>query len=332
MTQLEDKYNEQDANYIKRRQQQIKNVRYMVYAFVIGILLLVFQPLFTQAVDKVRWVGATKKMTSLSSWNPIDNLFKARGEGGLLNEIDQLDSDITSLKNEIVLVESVLAIVKHLDNEQKQNTISLCLNFSQCDGVPSSLMSHTTLLRNYIILDRLQGEKMDFDQKMVLKSIAEFLLRSTWGVSNGELLSINFSPVITIDETLRLYKLPFTLTANFPNKNFLMTFLGNVDTKMNFDLPILYALDNMSYDAMEYEDEQTVTITMWAYYYVGDPKKINQDHAVAEGEEAWDLGVLADLIEGDDWTEPSAPSDDPGTDTQVEEWGSWVLLEDSLEP
>ncbi|MBP7848046.1 hypothetical protein KA013_02385 [Patescibacteria group bacterium] len=56
MTQLEDKYNEQDANYLVRRQKQIKNVRYMVYTFVVGIMLLIFQPMFATMVDKVRGV------------------------------------------------------------------------------------------------------------------------------------------------------------------------------------------------------------------------------------------------------------------------------------
>lgn len=54
MTQLEQKYSEQDANFIKRRQKQVKNVRYMVYAFVVGIVLFLFQPVFAKTVDKVR--------------------------------------------------------------------------------------------------------------------------------------------------------------------------------------------------------------------------------------------------------------------------------------
>lgn len=97
----------------------------------------------------------------------------------MLNEIDALDKQIADTQKTIQEVKSTLAIVRHLNNLQKQNTIASCLNTNQCNGVPPSLMPHLTLLRNYIILDRLQGEKMDFDQKMVLRSINEFLFKNS---------------------------------------------------------------------------------------------------------------------------------------------------------
>ncbi len=313
MTQLEDKYNEQDANYIKRRQKQIKNVRYMVYTFVVGISLLIFQPIFSTSVDKVRWAWAAKKMTSMSAGNPINNITKGRGEGGLLNEIDTLDASIIQIQEQIKAVDATLAIVKHLDNEQKQNTIALCLNTEQCSGVPASLTPHLTLLRNYIILDRLQWdwEKMDFDQKMVLKSISEFLLKSPWGIVNGELQSINFTAPAVVDANLRLYKLSFNLSVDFSNKELLLAFLENVDTKMDFNIPILYAIDNVSYDAMSYEDPQTVMIGMSAYYYVWEKKIITQEHAAADGKDEWDLGDLAELINAGDSGNTVLPDQQP---------------------
>ncbi len=318
MTQLEDKYNEQDANYIKRRQKQIRNVRYMVYTFVVGIMLLIFQPMFAKSVDKVRGIWAAKAMLSLSSGNPIDNITKSRWEGGLLNEIDLLDVEIKQIQDDIKKVEWTLAIVNHLDNEQKQNTVALCLNVKQCAGVPASLMPHLTLLRNYIILDRLQGEKMDFDQKVVLKSVSEFLTRSAGGVQNGQIESINFSAPEVVSPELNLHKLSFNLTIEFPEKSSLIAFLANVDTKVNFDFPVLYAVDSVSYDAMEYEDSQTVLVSMWAYYYVWEPKVIKKDHAAA-GEEVGDLNDLADLINGDQPQPQDAPTDVQPTEEKLPE-------------
>ncbi|MBP7848045.1 hypothetical protein KA013_02380 [Patescibacteria group bacterium] len=149
-----------------------------------------------------------------------------------------------------------------MDNEQKQNTVASCLNSKQCGGVPASLMPHLTLLRNYIILDRLQAEKMAFDQRTVLKSISEFLVKSAGGGLNGQIESINFSAPTVVDSSLSLYKLPFNLTIEFPSKSMLFAFLSNVDTKVNFEFPILYAVDSVSYDAMEYENAQTVLVSM----------------------------------------------------------------------
>ncbi len=314
MTQLEDKYNEQDANYIIRRQKQIKNVRYMVYTFVIGIILLIFQPMFATVVDKVRGEWAAKKMISLSG-SPIDNITKSRWEGGLLNEIDKLDAQVIVIQAEIQKVEGTLAIVNHLDNEQKQNTVASCLNLKQCGGVPASLMPHLTLLRNYIILDRLQAEKMDFDQRVVLKSISEFLVKSAGGGVNGQVEAINFSAPTVVDPALSLYKLPFNLTIEFPSKSMLLAFLSNVDTKVNFEFPILYAVDSVSYDAMEYENAQTVLVSMWAYYYVWEPKVVNKDHAAA-GEQEADLEDLAELINGG---QPTAEQPVAGEEKQAEE-------------
>ncbi len=315
MTQLEDKYNEQDAHYVQRRQKQVKNVRYMVYCFVMGILLLIFQPLFSNAVDKVRGEGAAKQMISLKAWNPINNLTKARGEGGLLNEVDRLNWVIDTVITESSAIEGVIAIVNQLDNQQKQNTIATCLNAGQCDGVPASLKPYLTLLRNYIILDRLEGEKMDFNQKMVLKSINQFLIKNSWTLAGTDIAGVNFTPPSLVDPALNLYRLPFTLTVDFQNEAQLFTFLTNVDTKMTFELPILYAIDKVGYDAMEYEDPQTVTITMSAYYYVGAPKNIVKEHASADGKDGGDLWDLAELMNGEG-----------GAEIQAE---AWVVPEDT---
>lgn len=61
-----------------------------------------------------------------------------------------------------------------------------------------------------------------------------------------------------------------------------MAFVNNVDTKMTFNLPILYSIDEMSYDAMDYEEEQSVSISMSAYYYVGEPKVIVEEHTAGD--------------------------------------------------
>lgn len=143
---------------------------------------------------------------------------------------------------------------------------------------------------------------MDFDQRVVLKSISEFLVKAPGGGLNGQIESINFSAPTIVDPTLSLYKLPFNLTIEFPSKSMLLAFLSNIDTKVNFEFPVLYAVDSVSYDAMEYENAQTVLVSMWAYYYVGPPKVVNKDHAAA-GEQEADLEDLAELINGGQPTE-----------------------------
>jgi hypothetical protein len=66
-----------------------------------------------------------------------------------------------------------------------------------------------------------------------------------------------------------LYSIPIRLQASFENKDHLLSFIENVDKNVleSKSYRILYKIDEIGYDIMEYDQEQLVDIKIHAFYY-----------------------------------------------------------------
>jgi hypothetical protein len=62
-----------------------------------------------------------------------------------------------------------------LETPEKQNTILNCVNWQKCEGIEVGLLDRLDLLRSFLMIDSLTTEKLNFDQKFVLRNINEFL-------------------------------------------------------------------------------------------------------------------------------------------------------------
>jgi hypothetical protein len=77
--------------------------------------------------------------------------------------------------------------VRNLETPEKQNTILDCVNWQKCEGIEVGLLDRLDLLRSFLMIDSLTTEKLNFDQKFVLRNINEFLSTQ---VGRGQLVTV----------------------------------------------------------------------------------------------------------------------------------------------
>ncbi len=189
------------------------------------------------------------------------------GEGWLRNEVVSLDAQSMDIEKRIQQATSEQKVVTWMNTKGNADKILACLNNDQCSALPDALKRNLSLLRTYMVVDELKVKKMDFDQKLFLKNINEFLLRNSNGTMNGKLLSITFWEPKVLNAKEKVYKLPLTMRIEFEHKSRVLSFLRNVEKRVTFASPIYYTIDAMNYDIVNYGTKQQVDVTMNAYFY-----------------------------------------------------------------
>ena len=114
---------------------------------------------------------------------------------------------------------------------------------------------------------------MPVDEKKILTNINEYLTKKTstsptvkTSSRNGFLNSITIGD--PVDEWWVLSSVPIRINITFINKDSLLSFIDNVEKNVLDDpeYRILYKLDEVSYDIVNYSDKQQVDILMNAYF------------------------------------------------------------------
>lgn len=265
MTELSQRISKQQLQeeaQIELRKHHIKIWRYRVYIFFLLVIAIFIEPYFTQSIEDVRWVGASKiSLTNISWW------FQQRGEWGKFSELEQVKKQITETKGQIEKTKIEIAIVNNLQNPSKQNTILNCINANICDAIQPELIERMDLLRSYLIVNKLSAEKLDFDQKFILRNINEFLIQEAWKRQLVELTNINFGEPKEIKPEFKLYTIPVHLEISYSDNNDFMEFLRNIERRMSPTLPIMRRIETVSYDIVNYLDSQEVAMDMSIYYF-----------------------------------------------------------------
>ena len=113
---------------------------------------------------------------------------------------------------------------------------------------------------------------MIVNEKLILANINEYLIRNiqNWDFTknkNWVIDRISIWDPAKYDSNL--YSVPVRLNISFENKDYLLSFISNVERKIlvNQDYRILYKIDQVSYDVVDYNDKQNVDIVLIAYYY-----------------------------------------------------------------
>lgn len=298
----------------QKRAKQVTTIRYKVYIFLLFALLLFLRPNFIGAVDKVRWSDSLKNAFPLlepGTW--IHNMTKKRWNWGLLNDYDAVVKRVAEVEKDINYVKLSIQQAQYLnENEEdfnnsytrsRRNTLVTCFNTGECNqckdetkdprtdpncekAIPDWLLPYLWLFRDYMLISQLDSKKMKYNQKIILKNIEEFLLRTEAGTENGRLESVIFSDPERVHKELPLFKLPIAMTIEFEHINLFTSFLQNLENKVNFDIPVLYKIDAMNYNIVDNQLRQSVDMNLFVYYVdIEDLKEKNNDDTNTQEEQ-----------------------------------------------
>jgi len=132
------------------------------------------------------------------------------------------------------------------------------------------LQVNSGTVKSYLQLNSLYNKKMLIDERILLANINEFLLKKQNGDSrsrNGSITKILIWEPSLVSQNL--YQVPLQLSATFNNKDGLLSFIDNIENKVlpDPDYRVLYHIDEIVYDIVNYEEKQNVDILLSAYYY-----------------------------------------------------------------
>ncbi len=157
--------------------------------------------------------------------------------------------------------------------EIHESKIISCVNYKiNCNEIPQAIRDNFGFARSYLQLNNLHDPKMEVNEKILLANINEYLLKKIenngegaqriWKITN---IAIG-EPKVVVSQ---LYSIPIKLQASFQNKDNLLAFIENVDKNVleSRSYRILYKIDEINYNIMEYDQEQVVDIKMNAFYY-----------------------------------------------------------------
>lgn len=268
MTDLSQRLNdhENDQTHIVMRQTHITKWRYRVYTFILVVIIILIEPMFTSAIEAVRWTWAF----SISLTDPVSMITK-RWEGWKLNELDDLQKQIDETNEKIAQTKQQIEIVKNLEMPEKQATILNCVNWWMCDTM-GALLSRIDLLRSFLMIEWLTAEKLNFDQKFVLRNINEFLSAQPGRGKLVDIKGISFAPPVEIMPEYKLNKVAVNLDVTYLVNSDFMQFLNNIESKVHQDLPVMWRIEAVNYDIVNYLDTQDVSMTL-AVYYLNTPKE-----------------------------------------------------------
>lgn len=229
-----------DKDQVLITSSRVVSIRYRVY-FV--ILLIVFL-IFGNAILLPAWDAFQATQDQLQTVTAQVNWFTAKKV--------QLDTD----KKLIAQMES------------QQNAIVSCLNDRQwCKDIDAAIQNNFWFARSYIQLNNLTDPRMVINEKVLLANINEYLLKEDNGTRNGSISKIAIGESTSFTGNLRY--VPLRLSIVFDNKDSLLSFLSNVETRILPDAMyrVLYKISNISYDIANYTTQQSVDIDLNAYYY-----------------------------------------------------------------
>ncbi len=221
-------------------QQKVKETKHKIVLFIVILISIFYWGEFTESFDTVE-----------SKTNTYDSLSLER---------DNIQSDISQAEDNL----------KDLDYlNENESEIFACLNRDECDiqdHFEDNENFNEETIRYYFSITKHEQEKMDFDQKLVLRSINEFLLNNNSSNPFGDLNIVSFWNVSDAWFYDWVYSLPISLNINFSNVDSLINFLEKIEEWANRSLPVLYEVDSVNYDIVSYDEEQTVNINLNAYF------------------------------------------------------------------
>lgn len=232
------------------QEMRFLSVKYKVYSVIVIILLLIIYSPVQQAISQT---------------------LAKRKELHILDEkIQQTESNHKRYENEKKLFEDI--------NTNKEAIVTCVNQSSRCDQLSENINSNLEAIKAYIQLWNLQRPKMKVDESKILRSINEYMLQKSilwWSrVFNGTVTSISISDPSIITE-YNMMKVPVSLLVSFQKKEDLLTFLNNIENYIYYtpeegnNGAILFRIEELKYDIVNYKTSQDVEVSLSAYAYNG---------------------------------------------------------------
>jgi hypothetical protein len=180
-------------------------------------------------------------------------------------KIQQLDTQIQEYKTKKTVWKAITST--------KEQIIGCVNDATNCEKLPPALRSQLRMITAYLQLGDLNAPKMQVDEKKILRNLDQFLTKNdpseASSLKNGKVEAIKIGDPKLADEKSGFYQLPIELKMTFENKDDLISFVDNIE---QYIIPsendrILYHIDQVSYDMMAYDEEQTIEIKLSAYYF-----------------------------------------------------------------
>lgn len=236
-----------DDSFSQVQERRFISVKYKIYTLaIVSLLILIYGPVST---------ALQSSLDKRDEWNQIDTTINTR--------IDSQEEYTTKTK----LLKSI---------EDNKVTIITCINEQEnCSQLPEDIISNSEIIKSYIQIGSLKKEKMDVNESKILKTINEFMTRedplSMERKYNGNVTNINIGQQEKLENNI--LKVPVALTVTFNTKEKLINFISNIENNIYYTQTdglndsILYRIDQLTYDIVNYKETQDVSITLSAYAY-----------------------------------------------------------------
>ncbi|HOG15679.1 MAG TPA: hypothetical protein PK674_03760 [Candidatus Absconditabacterales bacterium] len=186
-------------------------------------------------------------------------------------ELSDVELELSNFQTKKTKYESNIGLVDTIKNVESQ--IVNCVNMLEgCQELPDIVKNNFSVVRSYLLLTEMSNNKMSLDEKKILANIDGFLLKrdslsSDSAISNGVLNKIIIGEKEEFNDNL--YFVPIELSIKFSDKDGLMSFIDNVEKKIPVqeELRILYKIDKINYDIVNYDEPQESSIFMYGYFY-----------------------------------------------------------------
>ena len=220
---------------------RVVSIRYRIYFIILLLVILLFG-----------------NNVVLPAWDQYQ---------GAQADVSAVNLQIAAGDNKKLEAQADQKLIKKIE-DQSENIVS-CLNLRKnCPAIDSGLRTNFSFARSYIQLNNLTDPKMFVNEKILLANINDYLVKDPQSTTKN--WAIN---KINIGEPKQffwnLFYVPVRLNITFNSKDSLLSFIDNVEKRVlaKEDYRVLYKIDTVNYDIVNYSTQQKVDIDLNAYYY-----------------------------------------------------------------
>ena len=224
---------------------RVVGVRYKVYTVVLLLLLFVlWYSYILPSYDQYQSDKISSSSMELQMLNFENTQLRYEANKGLVDKIQQVEPQVIT-----------------------------CVNTLEwCAELPTLIKENFHIVRSYLLLHEMAGEKMELDEKTILANIDSFLLKKYPLEKNSRTMNWVLNKITIWDKQdfdSHLYFVPIELWITFSDKSWLLSFIDNVEKKIPLDenIRMLYKIDKISYDIVNADQMQDASVFMYLYFY-----------------------------------------------------------------
>lgn len=159
-----------------------------------------------------------------------------------------------------------ISLLQQVSSDAEKSKITQCYN-TRCQNLPEALREEPqkSIFKSFLQLQQPAQTKFLIDQKKILAYLNEFLIKtSDSNTINGQIESISFANTQKVKDTT-LVRIPMSVTLSFPNKQWLLWFLRNIEQLISPTFPMLGIVQSVTYDIVKTDVSQDVVILIDIY-------------------------------------------------------------------